>query len=247
MPRHDSRPIDAPRADDAFGEMVWDAFRDDLTERPRYRRDDGEVTEAHLDAYFTDPEDWSDRLQDLLARLDGSVLDVGCGPGKHARYLQAQDRDVLAIDRSPGAIAVAREWGVDHAAVMDMRDAAVLDTFENAIVLGKQIAVGDDPDDLRATFAALADAVASGGRLIADFDAPERRGDGYLDDHTLVDGIAYRRFRVEYDDLVGPWVDALMIEYDTLEGIIEETPWTVVDTLGRDAEGSDYAVVFERQ
>lgn len=247
MPRHDSRPIDAPREDDAFGEMVWDAFHDDLAERPQYRRDDDEVTEAHLDAYFTDPEDWSDRLHDLLARLDGSVLDVGCGPGKHARYLQSQGHDVLAIDRSPGAIAVARESGVDHAAVMDMRDAAVLDTFEGAIVLGKQIAVGDDPDDLRDTLAALAGAVAPGGRLIADFDAPERRGDGYLDDHTLTEGVAYRRFRVEYDGLTGPWVDALMVEYDALEGIVGETPWTVVDTLGREAEGSDYAVVFERE
>jgi SAM-dependent methyltransferase len=245
MTPHNARPIDDPRADDAFGEMVWDAFHDELAERPRYRRDDGDVTEAHLDAYFTTPESWRAGLHEALDRLDGPVLDVGCGPGKHARFLQKQGHDVLAIDRSPGAIAVAREWGVDHAAVMDIRDAAVLDSaFEGSIVLGKQIAVGDSPSDLRSTLSTLASVVEPGGRLVADFDAPERRGDGYLDDHWVEDGLAYRTFRVEYDDLVGPWVDVLMLELDTLEGIVSETPWEI-DAVDR-GDGSDYLVVFER-
>jgi len=245
MSRHNARPIDDPCADDAFGEMVWDAYHDALTERPRYRRDDGDVTEAHLDAYFTDSETWRDGLHDALGRLDGPVLDVGCGPGKHARFLQGQGHDVLAIDRSPGAIAVAREWGVNHAAVMDMRDAAILDsTFEGSIVLGKQIAVGNSLSDLRSTLSTLASVVEPGGRLVADFDAPERRGDGYLDDHWVEDGVAFRSFRVEYDDLVGPWVDVLMLDRDSLEGIVSETPWEI-GTVDH-GDGSDYLVVLER-
>lgn len=246
MPVHNARPIDDPRTDDAFGEMVWDAFHDELVGRPRYRRDDGDVTEAHLDAYFTDPGTWRAGLHDALARLDGRVLDVGCGPGKHARYLQNRGQEVLGIDRSPGAVAVAREWGVEHAAVMDMRELDVLEnTFEGAIALGKQIAVGESLADLRATLETLATVVEPGGHLVADFDRPERRGDGYLDGRWIDESAAYRTFRVEYDDLIGPWVDVLVLDVDTLEGIVERTPWKTVAV--DEGEGSDYLVVLERE
>lgn len=247
MGRAASRPIDAPRTDDAFGEMVWDYFEGDLSERPRYRRDDGDVTEAHLEAYFSDPGEWSASLRDLLDRLRGSVLDVGCGAGKHARYLQTRGHDVLAIDRSPGAVAVARELGVEHAAVMDMGDVGILDeTVESAIALGKQIAIGDSAAALGATLTALAGAVEPGGTLLADFDSPQRRGDGYLDDHRLGEGLTYRRFRVEYADLVGPWVDLLMVEPETLAGIVEGTPWTITERIDPEPEQSGYRVVFEK-
>lgn len=247
MVRSGTPPIDAPHAEDAFGQMVFDEFHDQLRERPQYRRDDGEVTEAHLDVYFQAPGEWPDWLHDQLGRLDGSVLDVGCGPGKHARYLQSKGRDVLAIDRSPGAIAVAREWGVEYAAVMDMGDVGVLeDTFDGAYVLGKQIALGESRSDLRSTLATLAEAVRPGGTLLADFDRPERRGDGYLDDRWIEDGLASRRFRVEYADLIGPWVDVLMVELDTLEGIVAETPWRIVETLGTDETEPSYQIRLER-
>lgn len=246
MTRRNSRPVDASQADDAYGELVFDAFHDQLAGTPRYRRDDDHVTEAHVDAYFTDPESWSPTFRDRLDAFEGRLLDVGCGPGKHARYCQSNGATVLAIDRSPGAIAVAREWGVDHAAVMDMHDVAVLDGFDGAYALGKQLAVGDSLDALRATLDTLAAAVRPGGRLLADFDAPTRRGDGYLDDHRLDDGAAYRRFRVEYDGLVGPWVDLLMLPPETLRSAVQETPWELVEQVDAEASDSAYFAVFER-
>lgn len=245
MTATDAPPVDAPHAEDAFGRMVWDSFHDALVERPQYRRDDDQVTEAHLDAYFTDPEDWSEGTHAALDRLAGRVVDVGCGPGKHARYLQSEGREVFAIDRSPGAIAVAREWGVDHPAVMDMRDLDVLGGFDGCYALGKQVAVGDSTTDLEATLRTLAAAVDSGGRLVADFDSLDRRGDGYVDDHLIEPGVAYRRFRVEYDGRVGPWTDLLFVDRDALDDIVAPTPWRPVETI--DGEGSTYFVVFERK
>jgi len=247
MTAANSRPVDAPQADDAFGEMVWDYYHDALTERPQYRRDDGDRTDAHLDVYFSDPESWPADYRNALTSLDGPVLDAGCGPGKNAIAFQERDTEVFAIDRSPGAIAVARERGVAHAAVMDIRTASVLeDAFESVLVVGKQIAVGNSPSDLQATLDALAAATAPGGRLLADFNTPDRCVDSYLDAHRLDDGIAYRRFRVEYDGLVGPWVDILLLEPAALEAIVEETAWEIVDIVGPAASESDYRVTFER-
>ena len=228
--------------------MVWDYYHDALAERPQYRRDDGQVSEAHLEVYFSDPTGWPEEYRRQLATLDGPVLDVGCGPGKNALAFQTRGVDVFAIDRSPGAIAVAREQGVENAAVMDIRDVTILeDTFRSTIVVGKQLAVGDSIPDLRATLDALATAVRLGGHLLADFNTPARCPASYLDDRWLDDdGVAYRRFRVEYDDLVGPWVDILLLEPAALNEIARATAWEIDKIVGPAPGESDYRVSFER-
>lgn len=40
---------------------------------------------------------------------DGTVADIGCGPGQVTRFLAARHPDVTGIDLSPGMIAAARE------------------------------------------------------------------------------------------------------------------------------------------
>jgi SAM-dependent methyltransferase len=50
-----------------------------------------------------------------LANCRGDVLDIGCGTGCHALYLQQNGHKVTAIDESPGAIQVAKVRGVTNA------------------------------------------------------------------------------------------------------------------------------------
>ncbi|MCB7135891.1 class I SAM-dependent methyltransferase [Cellulosimicrobium marinum] len=47
----------------------------------------------------------------LLARCEGPVLDVGCGPGRLAAELARRGVACLGIDVSPGAVARARAQG----------------------------------------------------------------------------------------------------------------------------------------
>lgn len=230
---------------DAFGTMVRDYYRDALAERPRYRRDDGDVTDAHLEGYFEPPDAWSPAERALLDRVDGLVFDAGCGVGRHALALQHRGRDVLAVDRSPGAVAVARDRGVESVAVGDLTAPPLgPSTVDSAVVLGKQLGLGASLSALRATLDGLATAVRPGGRLVADLDALSRREPAYLDDHALGDGAAYRRFRVEYDGLAGPWTDLLLVDPDRFRAVVERTPWTVETLVGRDESGSDYGVVL---
>lgn len=44
----------------------------------------------------------------LVARVEGVVCDLGCGPGHHARYLRDQGVQVVGVDLSPGMLAQAR-------------------------------------------------------------------------------------------------------------------------------------------
>jgi SAM-dependent methyltransferase len=50
---------------------------------------------------------------ELLAHLDGPVLDVGCGPGRHAEALHRLGTPVVGIDVGAGAVDLARRRGVE--------------------------------------------------------------------------------------------------------------------------------------
>ena len=44
----------------------------------------------------------------VLARVQSPVLDIGCGPGRHAAALRRFGHDALGIDTSPAAVQAAR-------------------------------------------------------------------------------------------------------------------------------------------
>lgn len=234
---------------DAFGHMVADFHHGRLVEPPIYRRDDGHVSEAHLAGYFADYDDWNGLGKRLVERVSGSVLDAGCGVGRTALWARERGHAVLGVDRSPGAVRVARDRGVEHALVGDMTELPFRVGFDTALVVGKQLGLGRSRADLRDTLIELAAVTEPGGRLVADLNDPThpdaRAESGYLDRHAVGDGLAYRRFRVEYDGLAGPWVDLLMASPEALEEVVAGTPWALDELL--DGAGSVYGVVLVRR
>ncbi|KAA9399333.1 class I SAM-dependent methyltransferase [Haloarcula sp. CBA1130] len=227
--------------DDAFGRMVRDFHRDDLTARPQYRRDDDDVTEAHLAGYFEPLSEWHPIERRLLPAVTGRVLDTGCGVGRHALTLQERGHDVLAVDRSPGAVAVARKRGVAHPVVGDLRRPPG-DGFDTVTVLGKQLGLGSSLADLRTTLTELAAVTQPGGRLVADMDTLDRADPETDAAHRTRPGVAYRTFRVEYDGLAGPWTDLLLVTPSQFRAAVSETPWTVDVLVGTEKDGSAYGV-----
>jgi len=227
--------------DDAFGRMVRDFHHGDLAERPQYRRDDDDVTEAHLAGYFEPHSEWHPIERRLFSAVTGRVLDAGCGVGRHALPLQERGHDVLAVDRSPGAVAVARERGVTNPVVGDLRRPPS-DRFDTVVVLGKQLGLGTGLADLRATLTELARVTRPGGSLIADMDTLDRVNPETEAAHTVRPGVASRTFRVEYDGLAGPWTDLLLVTPAQFRAAVSETPWTVDAVVGTEKDGSAYGV-----
>jgi SAM-dependent methyltransferase len=227
--------------DDAFGQMVLDCHRDALAEQPAYRRDDDTLTEAHLAGYFDAPSAWHPIEQRLLSEVTGRVLDAGCGVGRHTLALQERGHSVLAVDRSPGAVAVARERGVTHPVVGDLRRPPG-DGFDTVVALGKQLGLGTSLSDLRTTLTKLATVTRPGGCLVADMDTLDRVDPETEAAHAVQPGVAYRTFRVEYDSLTGPWTDLLLVTPSGFRAAVSETPWTVDALVGTETDGSAYGV-----
>ena len=59
------------------------------------------------DVYFSEYRDWLPIEKKAIKYAHGRVLDVGCGAGRHALYLQKKGLEVTGIDTSPLAIMPA--------------------------------------------------------------------------------------------------------------------------------------------
>lgn len=58
------------------------------------------------EVFFAPCPAWPAEEQAAMRFVRGRVLDLGCGAGRHALYLQERGHDVVAVDVSPGALEV---------------------------------------------------------------------------------------------------------------------------------------------
>jgi SAM-dependent methyltransferase len=145
---------------------------------------------AHdLAAYFapvTAPE------RALLDLVEGPVLDVGCGPARHARFLQACGLTVIGLDRSSLALELARSLGLRHWLHADARSGP-LPAVRTVLLLDGNLGLAGTPNGAVRLLHRLATACGPGGRLLVGGRAPRHRRL-----RPLV-------VRDEYQNLVGPW------------------------------------------
>jgi SAM-dependent methyltransferase len=142
-----------------------------------------------LAAYFAPVTPQERALLDLV---EEPVLDVGCGPARHARLLQARGLTAIGLDRSRLALGLARALGLRHWVHADAR-AGVLPAVRTALLLDGNLGLAGTPDDAVRLLHRLAAACGPGGHLLVGGRAPRH---GRL--RPLV-------VRDEYRDLVGPW------------------------------------------
>jgi SAM-dependent methyltransferase len=126
---------------------------------------------------------WDDRQRAIIARSLGSVegrtvLDVGCGTGRIARFLAEEcgARHVVGVDFSAATIDAARhESGAlvssgivryERADVVAGLDAVGVGAFDDAIVLGCLSVACRDRASLTRAIANVARAVRPGGRVL---------------------------------------------------------------------------------
>jgi len=231
-----------------FGRMVWDYHEGEPAEQPRHRRDDGEESEAPLEWYFSGPDAWPEVEHAALADVRGRVLDAGCGAGRTALWLHEQGYEVVGVDRSPGAVAVARDRGVENAVVGDMGDPGLFEeAFDTVLVAGQQVGVPGSREGVRDLLDAFAAMTGPNGRVIADVSDPTEAPPEfreYLGD--VSDDTASRTFRTVYDGDVGDPISLLMFSPDALGELVAETPWSIETLYGVDEEGEHFYFVLEK-
>ena len=123
---------------DAYGQMIM-AYYQTGEGVEIVERSDGFISAGAGPAiYFQEYPDWPDSLKEALSHTRGnSVLDIGCGAGRHSLYLQSEGYDVTGIDLSPLAIEVCKARGLKTAVVMSISSIShALGIFDTIIMQG---------------------------------------------------------------------------------------------------------------
>jgi len=127
------------------------------------------------------------RLIDAIVGRTASILDAGCGPGRHAGYLHAAGHRVVGVDVDPVLIAAAREdapgptYLVGDLAGFELPDGAP-EQFD-AILCAGNVMTFLHPDTRVPALSGMASRLSTEGRAVIGFGA----GRGYGFDEFFAD------------------------------------------------------------
>jgi SAM-dependent methyltransferase len=102
-----------------------------------------------------------------LKESRGKVLDLGCGAGCHALYLQGKGLDVTAVEISKKSVKVAQKRGVENVINEDWRNLS-LKNFDTVLVLMNGMGLAESPTELKIMFRKLKSFLSKSGAILID-------------------------------------------------------------------------------
>lgn len=241
------------RSEDAYGRQFLDEYNNRKPTAEIIERDDGLIeTGSKEGMYFSRYEDWSPTEKQAIGFVEGKVLDVGCGAGRHSLYLQEKGFDVTGIDNSPDAIKVCGLRGLKKAEALPIENVEKLagNNFDTIIMFGNNFGLFGSPDNAKNILGKFSLITSDEARIIAGTLDPYKTDDPkHLAYHKLnrargrMPGQA--RMRIIYDDAVGEWFDYLFVSPEEMEEIFDETNWQIREFIK--SKGAHYFAVIEKK
>ncbi|RAU84314.1 SAM-dependent methyltransferase [Pontibacter arcticus] len=113
----------------------------------------------------------SNLLTYLHPKTTHKILDLACGKGRHAVYINQQGYDVTGIDLSQQSITHARQFENDrlHFERHDMREVYQPETFDFILNLFTSFGYFDNETENVVALVATAKSLKHGGKLVIDF------------------------------------------------------------------------------
>lgn len=120
---------------------------------------------------FADAADQIDELLTVMDYRPEKVLDLGCGPGRHALALASQGYPVTAVDTSASLLAeLDRQRGDFPIEIVnaDMRDFTRAEAFDLVIVMWTSFGYFDDEADHGRVLDNIHASLSANGQLVLD-------------------------------------------------------------------------------
>ena len=219
---------------DAYGHEIWD-FYNKLPAYEIIERDDGFIdTSTGPVAYFSEFENWLRIEKAAIKFAKGRVLDVGCGAGRVAIYLQNEkELDILGIDNSPLAIKVSKLRGLKKAKLLDFHKINFPPTsFDTVVMFGNNFGLFANPALAKKLLKKLHRMTSDDATIICQSVDP------YKTDNP--DHLAYQRrnkkigklggeirIRARYRMFIGSWFEYLFVSKEEMKEIVMGTDWKI--------------------
>ncbi len=237
---------------DAFGQEMWAYLKGGLPYEI-VERDDGYIDASQFTSlYFAEFRNWPKRQRQSIRYVCGTrALDIGCGAGRVALYLQQKKMRVTAIDSSPLAIRTCKRRGVTDARILTVEDMGVFPAkrFDTVIMFGNNFGLFGSYRKARRLLRLLHGLTTDGAVLLAESLNPYKtddpahfryqrrnRGRGRMSGQV--------RIRIRFQSCVGQWFDYLLVSPDEMRNILEGTGWKMRRSVGDG--GSQYVAVIDK-
>jgi len=186
-------------------------------------RDDGHISASN-------PEDWlSNKFSDMekgmlsVIKTHSRILDIGCGAGKHAIYLQEKGNNVTGIDISGGSIKIAKKRGLAKAVNTSIWDFHPKEDerYDYVTLFGYTIGLAGNIKGLKQILSKLKSLLKTKGSVVlnsVDWRNPKEN----IHQNYQKGKIGYKglvKLRLEYRGKKGNWFDWIWIDPDILEVI----------------------------
>lgn len=239
-----------PAGRDAYGQEIWNCHKG-VSTHEIIEREDGLVDLGSALPYFQEYENWPAHEREAIHQARGPALDIGCGAGRVALYLQERGHRVLAIDNSPLAVKVAKLRGVKSVRVLSVEDVRTLRTrFGTIVMYGNNFGLFGGMVKARRLLAAMHSITTPGALILASATDPYTTRDPIhlayhqknRDRGRMVGQI---RLRVRYRQFCGPWFDYLFASRDEVRSIVANTAWSLAGTVA--SGGPGFVAVLQKR
>lgn len=204
---------------DLFGKAILDYQTGNTPEDLITETSISEEDEMSVAYLFRDFKAMPKIEQKALMMAKGRVLDVGCGAGSHALFLQ-KGLEVMAIDISANAIAACKLRGVKNAVCVNVLELEN-EKFDTIILLMNGTGIFGKLKNITTYLEKLKSLLNTGGQILIDssdiiymFDEDEDGGKWILSDADYYGEVT---FTVKYKGEVEDNFDWLYIDYNTLQ------------------------------
>ena len=149
-----------------------------------YKNRDDEEAELFID----------NLVQHLQIPKGSNLIDIACGKGRHATYLNSLGFEVVGVDLSPNSIASAKENENPtlQFSVHDMRDIYQENNFDIVTNLFTSFGYFEENTDEQKAINAMVSNLKSGGFMVIDFmNAKKVMANLLLKEQKTIDGITF--------------------------------------------------------
>ncbi len=238
---------------DAYGRALLAQYESGEPTAEIVEREDGYIdTGADAGTYFEPYSRWSAPERRAIRSAKGRVLDIGCGAGRHALYLQKKGLDVTGIDSSRGAIKVCKLRGLKKALVRPISEIDKFKpaSFDTVLMLGNNFGLFGSAAGTRWLLRKLARITTEDALIITGTRDPYLTTDP---DHLQYQRLNRKRgrmsgqirLRVRFGKSIGPWFDYLLVSPKEMEMLLKGSDWEIEQLIGS-GEPSYYAIIRKR-
>jgi SAM-dependent methyltransferase len=236
---------------DAYGHLVYDYLKrgvgQEIVERDDGLLDPSKTLPAY---YFAEYREWAAHERKAMRFVEGRVLDVGCGAGRVALYLQKMGFDVLGIDLSPLAVKVCKLRGLKKVRVLSVTNIDLdCGKFDTLLMFGNNFGLFSSFTRARHLLRRFRRVTTDNARIIAESTDPDKTKDlAHLAYHKRnrskgrMSGQV--RIRVRYRTYMTPWFDYLLVSKREMRRLVAGTGWRIVRYIN--SPGPQYIAIIQK-